>query len=88
MFSDTRPDLLFFTMVTKVWTDFEGRELRCYLNDKNLCFIEANSEPTEFINSSTGFVTLDIEDIDDLIKELRLIKSVMTIYKNNPDGKE
>lgn len=68
-------------MVTKVFSDLSGAELQCYLNKDNLCFIQAISDPTD-IGDFGGHVVLDLEDVDALIKELRLIKSVMKIYQN------
>jgi len=67
-------------MVTKVWADKDGSEFRCCLNTDNLCLIEINSEPMS--SQCSMSISLDLEDIEHLIKELRLIKSVMKIYQN------
>lgn len=57
--------------VNKIFSDETENELRVYINTNNLCFIGIENRGDDFIG---GWITLDSDDLTELISELIAIK--------------
>lgn len=65
-------------MATKtVFTDTDNNEMDCYLNEKGLLFISIAQMGEESMYN--GYITLDKEDVQKLIKVLTEIENEMTV---------
>jgi len=64
-------------MVNKIFTDESGTQMECFINTKHNCIIKVG----EFDDiMRTQFIELiDIDDVDELIKELRIVKKNMIL---------
>ena len=58
-----------------VFTDENSNEMECYLNDKGSLLIKVGEPGESFENN--GYITLDKEDVNKLIKILTEIESEM-----------
>lgn len=65
-------------MTRKVFSDEtnEGQELELFVNDKGRCFIQAGNLRSDGLDY-TGWITLDLDDLNELISELQIIKKQM-----------
>ncbi len=59
-----------------VFSDENGNEMDCYINDKGKVFISAGETGVDGIHN--GFITLDKEDVKQLIKILSELEKEMT----------
>lgn len=65
-------------MTRKVFSDEtnESQELELFVNDKGRCFIQAGNLRGDALDY-VGWVTLDLDDLSELISELQMIKKQM-----------
>ncbi len=66
--------------IKKVFVDSDQNELQCYVNTQGKLFIEASSDKDDIYYK--GYVALEKEDVDELIKELRQCREDMDLYDN------
>lgn len=55
----------------------KDNELKCYLNDKGLVYMEIQPQNNENEPYNTGFITLEKSDVKELIKSLKEIEKQM-----------
>lgn len=62
--------------VYKTFIDESDNELKVYINKENLCYISIDNRGDDFIG---GCITLDSDDLTELISELIFIKKQIVV---------
>ena len=64
-------------MVNKLFTDEKGSQMECYLNTQHNCIIKVGD--FNDIMRQEWIELNDIDDVDELIKELKIVKKHMIL---------